>query len=218
MSINLTMRRTLPTTPSALRQKLKAVLWIAMGCMTTSVIFYSEIPLLRQAKERAYLSTIPLLIIPHVLAGVAAFLIGPLQFSSRVRRRSPKCHRFLGRVYVCSVLIAAPLAIILSNHRHDPHAIHFVVATAVQSGTWIITTVAAFLTARNRNIQQHREWMVRSYAVTFTFVGTRVLQPIPAWNRHSEAGFAIEIILITFMAILIPDLAFHWNALVRRRS
>ncbi|NYF53576.1 DUF2306 domain-containing protein [Tunturiibacter gelidoferens] len=205
-------------TPPALRRKLKALLWVAMGGMTISVLLYSEVPLLRQVKERAYLGSIPFLIIPHVLAGITALLVGPLQFSSRVRRGNPKFHRALGRVYVCSVFIAAPLAVILSHHRHDSRAIHFVVANIVQAGTWVIATGAAFLTARNRHFHQHRDWMVRSYAVTFTFVGTRVLQPLPAWNRHSEAGFAIEIIMITFMAILIPDLAFHWSAFTRRRS
>jgi uncharacterized membrane protein len=185
-----------------------------MGAMTLSVIFYSEIPLLR--KERAYLSTIPFLIVPHIVGGVTALLAGPLQFSSRLRRRSPKFHRVLGRVYVISVLIAAPLAVILSNHRHDPRAKYFVVAILVQAGTWIITTLAAFLTARNRHFRQHREWMVRSYAVTFTFVGTRVLQPIPAWNHFSEASFAMTVIIITFMAILIPDLALHWRELTTR--
>jgi uncharacterized membrane protein len=189
-----------------------------MAAMTTSVIFYSEVPLLRQTKERAYLSTIPWLIVPHVLAGVIALLSGPLQFSSTLRRRNPRLHRILGRVYVCSVLIAAPLAITLSNHRHDPREIHFVISSAVQAGTWIITTVAAFVTAYNGWFQQHREWMVRSYAVTFTFVGTRVLQPIPLWNRHSEAGFAIETIIITFMAILIPDIALHWRELTKQRA
>jgi uncharacterized membrane protein len=188
-----------------------------MAAMTISVILYSEVPLLRQIKERAYLSTIPWLIIPHVLCGTIALVSGPVQFSSRLRRRNPRLHRVLGRIYVGSVFVAAPLAVVLSNHRHDPHAIHFVIATFVQAGTWIVATAAALLTARNRHIQQHREWMVRSYAMTFTFVGTRVLQPIPAWNRHSEAGFAMEIIVITFMAILIPDLAFHWRELTTRR-
>jgi hypothetical protein len=117
---------------------------------------------------------------------------------------------------VISVLIAAPLAVILSNHRHDPRAKYFVVAILVQAGTWIITTLAAFLTARNRHFRQHREWMVRSYAVTFTFVGTRVLQPIPAWNHFSEASFAMTVIIIIFMAILIPDLALHWRELTTR--
>jgi len=186
--------------------------------MTISVILYSEVPLLRQVKERTYLATIPALIVPHVLAGIAALLIGPLQFSSRLRRRYPKVHRVLGRIYVGSVFIAAPLAIVLSNHRHDPRAIHFAEATAVQAGTWIVATSAAFLTALNRHFQQHREWMVRSYAITFTFVGTRVLQPIPFWNRHSEAGFAMEIIFITFMAIFIPDIAMHWRQLTTRRT
>jgi uncharacterized membrane protein len=194
------------------------VLWIVMGAMTISVILYSEVPLLRQAKERVYLSTIPFLIIPHVLAGMIALISGPIQFSSRMRRAYPKFHRILGRIYVCAVFVAAPLAMIMSNHRGDVHAIHFVIANFVQGGTWMIVTAAAFVTARNRHIQQHREWMVRSYAVTFTFVGTRVLQPIPAWNRHSEAGFAIEVILITFMAILIPDLAFHWKELTSPRA
>jgi uncharacterized membrane protein len=188
-----------------------------MAAMTLSVILYTEIPLLRQTEERAFLSTIRWLIIPHVIGGITALLSGPLQFSSRLRRRNPKVHRVLGRAYVLSVFIAAPLAIVLSNQRHVPHIIHFVVANTVQAGTWILVTAAAFLTARNRHFQQHREWMVRSYAVTFTFVGTRVLQPIPAWNRHSEAGFAMEIIVITFMAILIPDIAFHWRELTSRR-
>lgn len=195
---------------------LKRALWITMAAMTLSVIFYSEIPLLRQRTERAYLDTIPWLIVPHAIGGVIALLSGPLQFSSLLRRRNPRFHRVLGRVYVLSVIIAAPLAIVMSNHRHDPRAIYFVAATIVQAGIWFLVTAAAFLTARNQHFQQHREWMVRSYAVTFTFVGTRVLQPIPAWNRHSEAGFAMEIIVITFMAILIPDIAFHWRELTTR--
>jgi uncharacterized membrane protein len=203
---------------SVLRRRMKIALWVVMGAMTLSVVLYSEVPLLRQAKEQAYLSTIPLLIIPHVMAGLTALLSGPLQFSGRLRRRNPIFHRILGRIYVVSVFVAAPLAIIMSSHRHDPHAIHFIAANIVQAGTWIITTTVAFLTARNGHFQQHREWMVRSYAVTFTFVGTRVLQPIPAWNRHSESGFAMEILLITFMAILGPDIAFHWRELTTHRN
>ena len=201
-----------------LQWRWKYALWALMGAMTISVILYSEVRLLRQAQEQAYLSTIPWLIIPHVMAGVTALLSGPLQFSSRLRGRHPKFHRVLGRVYVTAVLVAAPLAIILSNHRHDPQAVHWVAANVVQAATWIITTLAAYFTARNRHIQQHREWMVRSYAVTFTFVGTRVLQPIPAWNRHSEAAFAMEVIIITFLAVLVPDLAFHWRQFTTRRA
>ena len=106
-------------------RRWKYVLWGVMGAMTTSVILYSEIPLL--VKERAYLGTIRFLIVPHIFAGVVALCSGPLQFSRRLRKGYPKLHRVFGRAYVVSVFIAAPLAIILVNHRHDPRAKYFFV-------------------------------------------------------------------------------------------
>ena len=149
--------------------------------------------------------------------GSVALLAGPLQFSSRVHRRSPSFHRVLGRAYVVAVFFAAPLGVVPAYHRHDPHAMHWLAAVTVQRGTWMLTTGAAFLTVWNGHYQRHREWVVRSYAVTFTFVGTRVLQPIPAWNRYSEATFAMEVIMITFLAVLVPDIAVNWRGRGQRR-
>jgi uncharacterized membrane protein len=204
--------------PTVTHRWLKPALWSVMALMTLSVIRYSEYPIFRQAEEKAYLKTIPFLIIPHIVCGVAAFIIGPFQFSSRLRRRYLKLHRVLGRVYVGSVFIAAPFAMVLANHRHQPGGEHFAVATRIQASAWIITTAAAFLTARNRQIQQHREWMVRSYAVTFTFIGTRLFSPWQDWHRLGEAFFAMEIITVTLLAILVPDIALSWRQLTTRRS
>jgi uncharacterized membrane protein len=199
------------------RRLAKPALWLLMGAATLLVVFYSEIPLLHKPSERAYLGSIYFLIVPHILAGVTALLSGPVQFSSRIRRLYPKFHRILGRTYVIAVFVAAPLAIAMAARRRGPHMFFFP-ANVIQASTWMVTTAAAFLTARNRHFQQHREWMVRSYAVTFTFVATRVLQPIPAWTRHTEAGFAMEIVFITFMAVLIPDIALHWRQITSRKS
>ena len=189
-----------------------------MGASALSVILYSEIPLLRSPQEKALVHTIPWLLVPHIFAGLTALLSGPLQFSSRLRRRNPKFHRILGRVYVCAVFTAAPLAIAMASRKVTPQPGYFFAANLVQASAWLVTTTAAFLTARNRQIQQHREWMVRSYAVTFTFVLTRVLQPIPAWNHFTRPGFAMTIIIITLMAILLPDIGLHWRELTTRRT
>jgi hypothetical protein len=72
------------------------------------------------------------------------------------------------------------------------------------------------MAAVRRRIVQHREWMVRSYAVTFTFVGTRVLQPIPAWNHLGRLGFAAAIVCITFLAVLVPQTARMLRGLIAR--
>jgi len=214
------------TKPSEHRtNRLKHWLWAVMGAMTFSVILYSELPFVfsklpypHNNNEQLQVHSVLFLIIPHIIAGTLALLLGPLQFSSRIRHRNLKLHRILGRVYVYSVFIAAPLGILLSLAGHFPQRNLFIIAICVQSSTWMITTAAAFITARNRQIQQHREWMVRSYAVTFTFIGTRILQPIPAWNHVGRSGLPMAIVIITFMAILIPDVALHWRELTTRRD
>src|SRR5579862_4967281 len=96
---------TLPT-PSA-----KAVLWIFLGVTTLFVFITSEVLLVTDyPMYHAYLLQVIAdrhLLIPHTLCGTIALLAGPMQFSSRLRRRHLKFHRVLGRIYVISVFIGA---------------------------------------------------------------------------------------------------------------
>src|SRR5271155_1806235 len=91
-------------------RKLKYLLWSVMGLTTIWVIVASEIPLFKRPNEQAALRAMLWLVLPHAIAGTFALLSGPLQFSSRLRRRNPKLHRILGRLYVGAVFLAAPLA------------------------------------------------------------------------------------------------------------
>ena len=43
---------------------------------------------------------------------------------------------------------------------------------------WVITTGMALLAIRRRNVIQHREWMLRSYTVTFAFVTYRLVEAL----------------------------------------
>jgi uncharacterized membrane protein len=203
-------------TPSVPRRRwTKPALWATMGVMTLSVILYSEIPFLQFPEKHPLLRADIWILIPHILGGTLALILGPVQFSNRLRRRNLKLHRMLGRVYVYSVFVAAPLGIIMATHSHNRM---FTLAISIQSGTWLLATAAAFLCARNRQIQQHREWMVRSYTVTFTFIATRFPRPIPAWRHMNTPTFAMEIVCMTFLAILISDIALHWQQLTSRRA
>ena len=67
---------------------------------------------------------------------------------------------------------------------------------------WIVCTTAAFITARNRHIVQHRQWMIRSYAVTFTFVSSRVLNLWPRyWSHLGDALSAVGVIAFTLVSL-----------------
>jgi hypothetical protein len=184
-----------------------------MGLMTLSVIFFSELPLLRAGTEtRAHLLDIRWLLLPHVLGAALALTTGAVQFSLRIRRWNLGFHRITGRIYVGAIFVAGPVAIVLS------HGTIFYTATLVQAGAWMVTALAALLTARNRQIEQHRQWVVRSYAVTFTFIVLHVVNPTGFWTKFSDADYATAIIICTFLAVLVPDIAFNWRHMTHRQG
>jgi hypothetical protein len=83
----------------------------------------------------------------------------------------------------------------------------------------MVCTTAAFLTARNRQISVHRQWMARSYAVTFTFVSSRVLNLVPAyWSHLGDVLSAVGVIAFTLASLLIVDLGLNWHELTTRRD
>jgi uncharacterized membrane protein len=202
---------------SANRSKAKAVLWFLMALAGVSVIFSTELPILLDKtgpNHAAYLGLIRdrYLFIPHAIGGILAIFIGPIQFSSRLRSKHLQLHRYLGRTYAYSVFIAAILAVVISWHRP------LIVGTTVQSTAWFLSTLFAVLTARNRYVAQHRQWMIRSYAVTFTFVTLRILNFWPAYANMSDPTFNLLDIIVTFLSVSIPTIAFNWRELTTKRG
>jgi uncharacterized membrane protein len=190
-----------------------------MGAMTISVIIYSEIPLLHHAHQMIpSLLKIPWILGIHIAAGIVALLTGPFQFSSRLRRHNIRLHRALGRTYVIAVCVGAPLAFMLALNQREPGSIFFIYASIAQGATWLLVTLIAFLTARNRHIQQHREWFIRSYALTFTFVGLRVFRPLTLWKHLGRTSLPMMMLLMLLLSILGSDIAVNWREITSRRA
>jgi len=60
--------------------------------------------------------------------------------------------------------------------------------------------------------------MVRSYALTFTFISTRLLNFWPAYAQMSVSAALLETIVVTFLSLLIPDIALSSRKLTTRRA
>jgi uncharacterized membrane protein len=194
------------------RSRSKTAIWISLGLTALFVFITSEVLLVTDyPMYHAYRLQVIAdrhLLIPHTVCGVIALLSGPIQFSSRFRRRHLKFHRVLGRIYVVSVFIGAATGVALATGRPG------FPGTAMQAAAWIVCTTAAFLTARNRQILQHRQWMARSYAVTFTFVSSRVLNLWPRyWSHLGDSFAAVGVIAFTLASLLIVDLGLNWREL-----
>ena len=197
--------------------RFKTILWISLGVTVLFVFITSELLLVTDyPMYHAYRLQVIAdrgLLIPHTVAGTLALVIGPLNFSSRLRQRRLRLHRILGRVYVVSVFVGSFTGIALAAGRPG------LPGTSMQATAWMVCTTAAFITARNRQITQHRQWMARSYAVTFTFVSSRVLNLWPRyWSHLGDVLSAVGVIAFTLASILIVDVGLNWHELTHRRD
>ncbi|MGA2217542.1 MAG: DUF2306 domain-containing protein [Terracidiphilus sp.] len=204
-----------PLAPNSRRSRFKTALWIFLGFtalfvfITSEVLLVTDYPMYHAYRQQVIADRG--LLIPHTLAGIFALLIGPINFSSRIRQRYPKLHRVLGRIYVVSVFVGAATGVALAYGRPG------FPGTSGQAAAWIVCTTAAFITARNRQIVTHRQWMARSYAVAFTFVSSRVLNLWPAyWSHLGDTLSAVGVIAFTLISLLIVDIGLNWRELTTR--
>jgi hypothetical protein len=95
---------------SEIRLHPKYLLFGLVGLMFVYVLYHNESFLVRPADpEWTHIAPFKWWLLPHALAGCCALLLGPMQFSDRLRRRFLGLHRFVGRIYVAGVFILAPL-------------------------------------------------------------------------------------------------------------
>ena len=114
----------------------------------------------------------------HAGFAATALLVGPWQFLSRVRARWPKVHRWTGRIYVFACLIGGFAGLLIaSGSTAGPIARAGFGLLAV---VWLGVNVQAYRLALARRFPEHREWMIRSFALTFAAVTLRIEMPLAA--------------------------------------
>ncbi len=129
----------------------------------------------------------------HITGGIAALLSGPVQLWLGLSDRRMGLHRRLGIIYICAVAVSASAAYYLAFNT--PFGWVFGAGLVGLATAWVVTTSLAFLSIRRSLYDQHREWMVRSYVVTFAFVTFRAAQPLV-----SRTGIGTPLEQIAFLA------------------
>lgn len=195
--------------------QVRYVWWFVFGLMTLFVLLTRDRTLLDpQSLLRRRYAPFMALMFAHGIPGALALFLGPFQFSSRLRQRFIRVHRAIGRTYVGCTFIAAPLAIAVSILLPKPGVLP---ATLVHSGCWIITTAAALYCVLTGRIQQHREWMMRSYPFAAVFVVTRTFGQIPAFQRMGIEGTVAVVWTSVALAGILPSFMIAWQSMPARR-
>jgi uncharacterized membrane protein len=197
----------------------KYLLFGFVGLMLVYVLQHNESFLIHpDAPIWNHYRTIQWSLLPHALAGACALLLGPLQFSDRLRSRFIKLHRVVGWIYIVGALIAAPMGFwvqFLNERIGEPRSFSF--AAAAQASQWIITTVVALILIRQGKVDQHRRWMTRSFAVALIFLEVRVIMGVTGWERLGPSAVETVVWMCNVFAILIADLIMQAQEMLRAR-
>ncbi len=124
----------------------------------------------------------------HLAGGLTALLIGPMQFWLGLTRQRLRVHRWLGRIYLGAVVLGLSGASYLIA-KELPSDWVFAGGLLGLACAWTLTTGMGYLAIRRRRVQQHQEWMIRSYVVASAFVFFRVfVDVLHAFGVHSPKG------------------------------
>jgi uncharacterized membrane protein len=202
---------TAPAPASRARFQPKHLFFLVYGVLALIAIYHQDLPLLNaNSPARQHLAPVTRFIIPHGVFGALALALGAFQYSTRLRQRYLSLHRWMGRVYVGSVFVAAPAAIPVAIILGPPE---LVMAAIIQSTGWLVTTALAVYFVRTGNIHQHRQWMIRSYPFAMVFVVVRAILTIPVIERLGLVGVVSVVWSCIAAACFVPTFVINWRTM-----
>jgi hypothetical protein len=113
-------------------------------------------------------------LLTHIAGGLVALLTGPVQLWLGLHNVKMEIHRKLGFVYIAAIVVGSIGAIGLAVQTDG--GLVFGSGLFFLAMAWIATTSLAFMAIKKNLIDQHKEWTIRSYVVTFAFVTFRAGQ------------------------------------------
>jgi len=163
---------------------MKKVAWgviafLSIGVAAYAVVAYSVLPVgaLVHPDMRAGFEAHAVGVYAHVFSAMAALLLGPTQFSKRLRGRRIGLHRLAGRLYLgLGVLVGGLSGLYLSRYAFGGPVAS--AGFALLALAWLYTGARAYAAIRRKAIDEHRVWMVRNFALSLAAVTLRIYVPL----------------------------------------
>lgn len=189
---------------------------IATSAWAWWLIAYPVVSLGNVAKHPGHFPVVYL----HMAGGTLMLLLGALNLHVGSTRRFFRFHRTIGYIYLIAGTVGSLLAAVLAvgaGHGEKQPGFSFVLEATSDVGwallalalAWVGSAAMAYRAARNRRIDSHRAWMIRSYVLTWSFVSCRLVGRVPAFANLGD-GAAI-VWLSWIVPILICEVVLQWG-------
>jgi uncharacterized membrane protein len=144
----------------------------------------------------------------HVFSSMFVLIAGFTQFSPNLLTNYKKLHRIIGKIYVIDILfITGPASFIMALLANG--GISSRIAFTLLAILWMATTALAWRTAMSRQFTAHKEWMMRSYALTLSALTLRAwkwllialfhLRPLDTYMIVAWMGFVPNLLVAEYL-------------------
>jgi uncharacterized membrane protein len=160
---------------------------------------------------------VPIQSLTHMLVAPIALLVGALQFIQPLRVRRPKMHRYLGRIYVVSCVVAGIAGVATALHASGGPVAGW--GFGILGVLWVATTIGGWRAAVQRRLELHRVLMRFSYAMTFGAVTLRLQIPIGfALGYASYSEMSVWLAYTAWIPNVLAVAAYSFWRLLRAQS
>jgi predicted membrane protein DUF2306 len=154
---------------------LVAAVWISSGIFGAYILAYyggaipastledwnATLPRLYEAHTPTASAGIGL----HFFAGAVLLLLGPIQLIKQVRAKAPAVHRWIGRIYAFAAFAAGAGGLTFIAVKGTVGGPMMSVAFAAYGALMVLASVQTVRHAMARNIDVHRAWATRLFAL-----------------------------------------------------
>ena len=164
----------------------------------------------------------PILTSVHIVPGLLFMLLGPLQFSSTIRARHLRWHRWSGRIFMGCGLIIGSSALVMSFTMKSIGGVNQAAATILFSALFLYALCKAFWHIRRQEIALHRQWMIRAFSIGLAVATVRPIVGIffatSRWTGLTPYEFFGTAFWIGFVLHLIAAETWIHATLPRRNA
>ena len=109
----------------------------------------------------------------HVYTSIFVLIAGFTQFSPAILRNRKSLHRIMGKLYIVNILfITGPSAFVMALYANGGLSSRF--AFGILAVLWIYFTAKAWFLVKKKQFNEHKKYMLRSYALTFSAITLRL--------------------------------------------
>ena len=150
----------------------------------------------------------------HIAGGMGALLAGPWQFSAKLRARALNLHRWLGRFYLLSVALGSLAGFAMATVSSEGLPTHL--GFGALAVLWFVTALQAYRLIRRGDIEPHRCWMIRNFALSLAAVTLRIELPLMLFALHWS--FHVSYIIVSWLCWGPNIIVAEWMIARRQHS